>query len=190
MEDLKFNKLVEHISEQAQKGTPMILEGIIFWGLALIANFVLPSDVIVWFYLFGIGGIFPLGILIAKAMKINFLASENPLSLIGGLIGGIQIFFAPLIILVALNQPEWIPFTVGVLTGAHFLPYVGTYNSRAYLFLTIATADTVSIIGFGWMEQAYILIPIALIIVYVITYGILRNECKMERNTKKGGVSA
>src|SRR5690625_4921922 len=117
MEDFKFNKLVEHISEQAQKGTPMILAGIIFWILALIANFVLPSDIIVWFYLFGIGAVFPLGILISKVLKINFLANDNPLSVIGGLIGGIQVFFAPLIILVALNQPDWIPFVVGILTG-------------------------------------------------------------------------
>jgi len=190
MEDFKFNKLVEHISEQAQKGTPMILAGIIFWILALIANFVLPSDIIVWFYLFGIGAVFPLGILISKVLKINFLANDNPLSVIGGLIGGIQVFFAPLIILVALNQPDWIPFVVGILTGAHFLPYVSIYDSRAYLFQTVATVGIVTVVGFSWMTQSYLFIPIALIVVYTITYVLLRSECKVGESDQKRMTSA
>src|SRR5699024_2205532 len=107
--------------------------------------------------------------LISKVLKINFLANNNPLSVIGGLIGGIQVFFAPLIILVALNQPDWIPFVVGILTGAHFLPYTSIYDSRAYLFQTVATVGIVTVVGFGWMKQAYLFIPIALIIVLPIT---------------------
>lgn len=184
LKNFSFEKLVDHLSKEAQKGAPMFLAGIIFWSLAIIASLVLPRDIIVWYYLFGIGCIFPLGILIAKVMKINFVSSENPLSVIGGLVGGIQIFFAPLIILVAMNQPDWIPFVVGILTGAHFLPYVSIYNSRAYLFQTIATVGAVTVIGFGWMEHAYLLVPIALIIVYTTTYILLRRECKLEKSVR------
>ena len=184
IKNLNYENLVKHLSMEAQKGSPMFLAGIVFWSLALIAKFILPESVLVWYYLFGIGCVFPLGILIARLMKVNFLASENPLSVFGGLAGGIQIFFAPLIILIALNQPEWIPFVVGILTGAHFLPFMAIYNSRAYLFQTIATAGAVSIIGFTMMEQAYLYIPIALIIVYATTYGLLRRECRLEQSTQ------
>lgn len=180
-----FNELVKDLSEQAQKGSPLLLAGMVFWGLAIVTKMALPPNALVWYYVFGIGGVFPLGIMIAKVMKINMLASENPLSAIGGLVGGIQIFFAPIIILIALKQPEWVPFVVGILTGAHFLPYVGIYNSRAFLFQTIATVGIVTIIGFSWMEQAYLLIPLALMIVYAITYGLLRNECKTTEDADK-----
>ncbi|WP_420849674.1 DUF7010 family protein [Peribacillus tepidiphilus] len=45
-----------------------------------------------------------------------------------------QLFFAPILILVGYEQYEWVPFVVGVLTRAHFLPFMWVYDSRAYLF--------------------------------------------------------
>lgn len=99
-------------------------------------------------------------------MKVNFLATHNPLSTIGG----IQIFFTPLVIMVYFNQPDWLPFTVAVLTGAHFLPFVAIYESKTYLFQTIATVASAAVVGFIFPEQSYIYIPFSLVIVYLITF--------------------
>lgn len=173
-----FEKLRMELSAEAGKGYPMFIAGIIFWLLMGVGGLFVPQNVMVWVYLFGIGLVLPLGILVSKVVQVNFLATHNPLSAIGGLVGGIQIFFAPIIILIAYQQPDWIPFVVGVLTGAHFLPYVAIYQSKGYIFQTVATVLAASVIGFVWMDRAYSLIPFSLIIVYSITLFWLMKEAK------------
>jgi hypothetical protein len=175
---LNFEELRMELSAEAGKGYPMFIAGVIFWLMMGVGGLFVPQPIMVWVYLFSIGLVLPLGILVSKVIHVNFLATHNPLSTIGGLVGGIQIFFAPIIILVAYQQPDWVPFIVGVLTGAHFLPYVAIYQSKAYLFQTVATVLTVSLIGFGWMGQAFLLIPFSLVIVYSITLFWLVKEAK------------
>ncbi|MBT2642241.1 hypothetical protein J7I80_08390 [Bacillus sp. ISL-41] len=176
---LNFEELRMEISAEAGKGYPMFIAGIIFWLMMGVGGLFVPQQIMVWFYLFGIGLVLPLGILVSKVVHVNFLATHNPLSTIGGLVGGIQIFFAPIIILIAYQQPNWIPFVVGVLTGAHFLPYAAIYQSKGYIFQTVATVLAASVICFGWMDQAYLLIPFSLIIVYSITLFWLIKEAKV-----------
>lgn len=176
---LNFEELRMELSAEAGKGYPMFIAGVIFWLMMGVGGLFVPQQIMVWVYLFGIGLVLPLGILVSKVIHVNFLATHNPLSTIGGLVGGIQIFFAPIIILVAYQQPDWIPFIIGVLTGAHFLPYVAIYRSKAYIFQTVATVVAASLIGFGWMDQAYLLIPFSLVIVYSITLFWLVKEAKV-----------
>lgn len=176
---LNFEELSMELSAEAGKGYPMFIAGIIFWLMMGVGGLFVPQQIMVWVYLFGIGLVLPLGILVSKVVHVNFLATHNPLSTIGGLVGGIQIFFAPIIILIAYQQPDWIPFVVGVLTGAHFLPYAAIYKSKGYIFQTVSTVLAASVIGFGWMDQAYLLIPFSLIIVYSITLFWLIKEAKV-----------
>jgi hypothetical protein len=176
---LNFKELSMELSAEAGKGYPMFIAGIIFWLMMGVGGLFVPQQIMVWVYLFGIGLVLPLGILVSKVVHVNFLATHNPLSTIGGLVGGIQIFFAPIIILIAYQQPDWIPFVVGVLTGAHFLPYAAIYQSKGYIFQTVATVLAASVIGFGWMDQAYLRIPFSLIIVYSITLVWLMKEAKV-----------
>jgi hypothetical protein len=180
--NFNFEQLRLDLSTEAGKGYPMFIAGIVFWLSMGIAGLFFSEKIMVWMYVFGMGLVLPLGILISKFLRVNFLATHNPLSSIGGLVGGVQIFFAPLVILVAYQQPDWMPFIVGVLTGAHFLPYVAIYKSKAYLFQTLATVLTVSAIGFALMESAYLMIPFALIIVYGITLVLLINETKVSKS--------
>jgi hypothetical protein len=187
---MSLKELKQDLSISAQKGSPMFIAGILFWLTAGLSGTFLSKSITVWIYIFGIGIIFPLGILISKLMKVNFLATHNPLSTIAGLVGGIQIFFAPLVLMVYFNQPDWLPFTVAVLTGAHFLPFVAIYDSKTYLFQTIATVAVATICGFFFLEQSYIFIPYALIIVYFITFIGLRMETKRLSIRMKNGVSA
>lgn len=176
--ELNYQDLKIDLSKSAHKGSPMFIAGTLFWLIAGLSETFLSRDVTIWVYLFGIGSIFPLGILISKLLKVNFLATHNPLSTISGLIGGIQIFFAPLVIMVFLNQPDWLPFTVAVLTGAHFLPFVAIYESKTYFFQTFATILSATIVGFFFLEQSYIYIPFSLVIVYLITFVGLNLETK------------
>jgi hypothetical protein len=167
--EMNIYELKNDLSLEAHLGYPVFIAGILFWLFVGICSFFLPQETLVWLYLFGIGAILPLAILISKILKINFLAAHNPLSTVGGLVGGMQIFFAPIVIMVAYHQPEWMPFVIGVLTGAHFLPYVWIYDTKIYLFQTMTTVIVSSVIGIGFMDQSFHLTPFALSVVYIIT---------------------
>jgi uncharacterized protein YybS (DUF2232 family) len=97
----------------------------------------------------------------------------------------LQLFFAPILILVGFEQYEWVPFVVGVLTGAHFLPFMWVYDSRAYLFQTVATVIVSSVTGILFMEHALSIVPFALMMVYAMTIVLLRKELKRFLYLKK-----
>jgi hypothetical protein len=186
--EMNIYELQNDLSLEAHLGYPVFIAGILFWLFVGVSSFFLSKETLVWLYLFGIGAILPLAILISKLLKINFLAAHNPLSTVGGLVGGVQIFFAPIVIMVAYHQPEWMPFVIGVLAGAHFLPYVWIYDTKIYLFQTVTTVIVASVTGIGFMDQAFHLTPFALSIVYLITAILLiRKHRTMVRNKKEAG---
>lgn len=87
-----------------------------------------------------------------------------------------QILFAPILILVYMERIEWLPFFVAVLTGAHFLPFSALYNSKAFIFQAVAVILFASVVGFGFMEQVYTILPFGLSVIYTITIVLLKKE--------------
>lgn len=153
----------------------MILTGVGFWLIAGLSAFVL-DDLVVWVYLYGIGLIFPVGLLVGKLMKTDLLSTTNPLAKLAGIVGGMQILFAPLVILVLMTMPDWIPMAVGVLTGAHFLPFAVIYRSKGYLFQSIGTVLAASIIGWIFLENTFVITPFVVAAVYIVTCILLHFE--------------
>jgi hypothetical protein len=199
--EMNLYELKKDLSMEAGLGYPVFLAGILFWLFVGISSFVVTPKTLVWMYVFGIGAIMPLAILISKLLRINFLSSHNPLSTMAGLVGGVQLFFAPLVIMIVLHQPDWVPFAIGVLAGAHFLPYVWIYDSKVYLFQTIATVFAASFFGIVFMERSFYIIPFALSTVYgvtllllirqhrlLITQGTFSFECEGEISDKNESV--
>jgi len=170
-----YRELSTALAVSSRRGLPMIVTGTLFWLVAGLAGF-LDLAITVWVYLYGIGLIFPVGILVAKAMKADLFAKDNPLAVLAGVVGGMQILFAPLVILILFRLPEYIPFAVGVLTGAHFLPYVVIYRSKAYLFLSIVTVAGAGLIGSLALEHTFLATPFTLTAVYLITCLLLMRE--------------
>lgn len=164
----QFHELSTGLASSSKRGLPMILTGVLFWLAVGLAGF-LDHSITVWVYLYGIGVIFPAGLLVAKLMKIDMLVKDNPLAVLAGVVGGMQILFAPVILLVLFQLPNYIPFTVGVLTGAHFLPFAVIYRSKAYLFQSIATVAGAAVTGFFAHEHTFLVTPFTLMAVYIVT---------------------
>ena len=78
--------------------------------------------------------------------------------------------------MVGFEHHEWIPFVVGVLTGAHFLPFVWIYDSKAMIFQTIATVTVSTLVGLVFIEFALTLVPFSLMFVYFTTAMLIRKE--------------
>ena len=145
------------------------MAGLLFWLAAGGSAFFLPEEAVVWVYVFGVGVVFPLGILLARLMNIDIFAKGNPLGALAGIIGGVQILFAPIVILLVFREPQWLPFVLGVLNGAHFLPYVWVYDSKTYLFHSVAVTGVAAVTGAVYMSSAFTITPFAIAVVFAIT---------------------
>lgn len=176
---MNFKDAYESMSREAAhaslRGLPMILAGIAFWVIAGIAGIVF-DDLAVWVYVYGIGLVFPVGLLVGKVMKADMLAATNPLFKVAGMVGGMQLLFVPLVVLVLMVLPAWLPLAVGVLTGAHFLPLAVLYRSKAYVVLSIGTVATATLTGWLLQPHAFVITPFAVAAVYFVTCILLHFE--------------
>lgn len=101
------------------------------------------------------------------------------LGTLGGLIAATQVFYLPVFIAVYQFQPSLLPLTIGLLGGAHFLPYAWLYNSRGYLFVALATGLSALILGGPFMASSLTLVPLAIALTYALgTLWILRENRK------------
>ncbi|OCA87228.1 DUF7010 family protein [Pseudobacillus wudalianchiensis] len=178
---------VDHTLEQLQrdiilttkKGFPILLAGAIVFLLFAFLPFFLPMDTIYLVWVWGLSVIFPLGILIGKLVKVNLLTRDHPLGILGGIIAAPQAFYIPVFIIVYMHIPEYLPFAIGLLGGSHFLPYMWIYKSKAYLFVTLGTCLSSLILGGFWINQAFILVPLAISIVYSTGVLLIFKELKL-----------
>lgn len=152
------------------RGLPMILAGCILWFGFSVAGLLLPAGP--WqalIYLFGAGLLLPGGLAIGALMKIDLFAKGNALSNLVGYVGGLQILFIPLMIACYQLMPEVVPWFLAILVGAHFLPFVWLYQSRAYLFCSIGMVLAGSLSGWLWGANSFVVTPSLVSVVLILT---------------------
>lgn len=175
-----MNKTLENLQKEiifeAKKGFPLLLSGAIVFLIYTLLPLVFPIEVVHLIWIFGLGVIFPFGIFISKILGVNLLTTDNPLGTLGGIVAAPQAFYIPVFIIVYMKIPEYLPFTIGLLAGSHFLPYIWIYKSKAYLFVTLGTCLSALFIGGFLVDQAFILVPLAISIVYAIGVLLIHRE--------------
>ncbi|MBS4207065.1 hypothetical protein [Bacillus sp. FJAT-50079] len=176
---MDLNETMLDLMKRTKKGIAMFYVGTVYWLLLGVISFVnIDVKLLGLIYLIGAGSLFPLGILISKLLKIDFFAKDNPLSTMAGVLGGMQILFAPILILIFMEKVEWLPFFVAILTGAHFLPFAILYKSKGFLYASIMIIGATSIVAIVFMDQIYTILPFVLSIIYFITSLLLNEENK------------
>ncbi|PLS15421.1 hypothetical protein CVD28_22610 [Bacillus sp. M6-12] len=168
----------ENIILEARKGFPILISGAIVFLLFTLIPFVFPIETVYLIWIFGLCVIFPFGIILSKMLGINILATGNPLGNLGGLVAAPQAFFIPVFIIVYMHIPTYLPFTIGLLGGSHFLPYMWIYKSKAYLFVTLGICLSSFIIGGYFIELAFTLLPLVICIVFTISVLIIFKELR------------
>jgi uncharacterized protein DUF7010 len=157
-------------------GMGMPIAGTLFWlGYAfLLWRFKLESAVYLSFAATGL--VFPLGILFTRLVGGDLFAKSPALTPLGLLLAGIQLFYWPVIIVLASVAPAWTPYCMAVLFGSHFLPYGWLYRSKGYMLLAVLTAvaTTVTVIvARGPVPQVVTLVAAAC---YVVSILVVRSE--------------
>ncbi len=176
--DRTLKQLQTDIVSTSKKGFPILLAGAIVFMLFTFLPFIFPMKTVYLIWIFGLSVIFPFGILISKMVNVNILVTDNPLGTLGGIVAAPQAFFIPVFIIVYMHIPEYLPFTIGLLGGAHFLPYMWIYKSKAYLFITLTTCIASLILGGFFVELAFTLVPLAISITYGIGVLLMLRELK------------
>ncbi|WP_438348409.1 DUF7010 family protein [Paenibacillus sp. FA6] len=175
-----LEELQKEVIFEARKGFPLLLAGVIVFFIFTFMPLIFPVETVQLIWIFGLGAIFPIGILISKILGVNLFTTGNPLGTLGGLVAGPQAFYIPVFILVYMNIPEYLPFTIGLLAGSHFLPYTWIYKSKAYLFVTLGTCLSALILGSLLVDQAFTLVPLAISMVYGVGVLLIRRELKTD----------
>lgn len=178
----ELQTLQSDIIKEAKKGYPILLSGSIVFLIFTFLPLIFPMETVYLIWIFGLSVIFPFGILLSKLLGVNILATGNPLATLGGIVAAPQAFFIPVFIIVYMHIPTYLPFTIGLLGGSHFLPYMWIYRSKAYLFVTLGVCFSSLIIGGFFVDQAFIFVPIAISLGYGIGVLLILRELKVEAN--------
>lgn len=183
--EMNISEAKRDLAQKTKKGFPVIIAGLLFWIVASITGVLLSEKQVVWVYLIGMGCVFPFGLMIAAILKIDMFAKGNSLGTLAGVIGGINVLNIPFVLLAYFQFPEWLPFVVAMLIGVHFLPYVWIYESKSYGFLSIGTVLVTSVCGILFAEKGFIVIPMAVTVVYFITLISVSLENKKAENDQQ-----
>ncbi|MFJ8236150.1 DUF7010 family protein [Ureibacillus sp. NPDC094379] len=178
----ELHQLQSDIMMQAKKGYPILLSGSIVFLLFTFLPLIFSMEKVYLIWIFGLGIIFPFGLLLSMLLKVNILAVGNPLGTLGGIVAAPQAFYIPVFIIVYMYIPAYLPFTIGLLGGSHFLPYMWIYRSKAYLFVTLGVCFSSLVIGGFFVNQAFIYVPLAICIVYGIGILLIFKELRSSKS--------
>jgi len=125
--------------QATRMGIGMPIAGMLYWLVVavLVSKFRIQSAVYLSFFATGL--VFPLGFGLTRLAGGDLFAKSPSLTPLGLQLAAVQLFYWPVIIVLAALAPEWAPYVMAVLFGSHFLPYGWLYRSRGYMVLTILT---------------------------------------------------
>ena len=160
-------------------GLAFILAGALLWtGLGVVGLMGAEPRNAALVYLWATGGVFPLAWLLGRVLGHDVLTRANPLGVLGAYLSGLQVLFFPVLLWAYLHQPSVVPWFLGTLTGAHFLPFGWLYGSRAYLVgagLGVAVAAGT---GFAFPTLTFVLTPFAMAAVFGLTALLIIQETR------------
>ena len=168
---LALNDERQRVSTITQRGIGMPAAGLLFWLAVtwLIHVFPAPRAVLYSFFLTGL--VFPVGVALTRAAGGNLFSKSAGLTPLGLLLAALQAFFWPIIILIYTLAPEWTPWAMASLFGAHFLPYAWLHRSRAYAFLSASVAISLTCLALVTRDPMPTVVPAITAACYAVAIG-------------------
>ena len=173
---MDLQQLINDCSAKQKKGLHFITASILIWMLITIVHLTdlnIEMKNILTFCCSAI--LFPAAWLASKWLKIDFEGKGNPLSKAGILFSVNQMLYILIAMWVFAAVPEKMLMVYAMIFGAHLMPFSWLYDSKSYLFFSIAVTIGSRIIGLfvpPWVLAA------VMIVVEVVFSLCLRAECK------------
>ncbi len=159
----------EDFEKSANKSVSMPIAGAIVWTIVAFLSTQFEESTSTYILLFATGLIFPIALLIAKFRKENLVSTSNPLGKLMGLcvlmvnlLWGIHI---PLV----LNAPEFVPLSLGVGLGIHWIVYSWIIQHPIGIIHSILRTTLVILAWYIFPESRIFGVGIAIVIVYILS---------------------
>ena len=155
------------------------IAGLIAWLIVAISGIIFPDNITVWVLFIATGSIVYLAMGISKLTGEDYLNKSKPKNTFDNL------FFltvAQAILVYSIAIPFFIvdytslPLTVGILTGLMWVPLTWIIDHWVGLFHSIVRTILVLILWYLFPSDRFVVIPIAIIIVYIISIIFLKNR--------------
>lgn len=189
---MDITQLRDDLARRNKRGLAFILASIVLWTGILVV-WLLPIENILTrnlFTFFCTAPLMPLAFLFSKIIKAEFSVKDNPLNSLGILFSLNQFLYILIAMWAYAAAPTHMVMLIGMIFGAHLLPFAWLYKSRAYFIMSIIIPFTMLIVGSGLTEgRVYILagIMVALEAVFATWLGIENRNASImqETNTEK-----
>lgn len=129
---------------------------------------------------FGAGVLFPLSLLLARLRGLDTSAQGNPLGVLAGLLGAVQILYIPVLLGAYYLAPDAVPWFLGALVGAHLLPFGWLYGGAGYLLAAVGTTAAAGLTGRLPLDGTYVSTPFAVAAVLAAPTMLLLRESRAD----------
>ena len=138
-------------ASKQKKGLHFILASIIIWTTVFLVHLtslpILTKNFLTFCFT---APLMPLAYLISKMIKVDFTNKENPLTNLGVLFSLNQLLYLLIAMWVYPTIPEKMVMVLGMIFGAHLLPFGWLYKSRSYLVLSVMIPIIILILGINF----------------------------------------
>ncbi len=179
-----MNQFTRTLEEQKQefkqrKLLASPIAGLIAWGIVAISGLFFSDTITVWVLFISTGCIVYLAMGISKFTGEDYLDKNKPKNAFDSL------FFltvAQAILVYSIAIPFFIenytslPLTIGILTGLMWVPLTWIIDHWVGLFHTITRTIAILVLWYLFPENRFVFIPIAIVIIYIISIIILKNR--------------
>lgn len=164
---------------QANRSISMPLAGMIVWFAMAIFSVAFTEANLSLILLFAMGSIFPIALVIAKFRGEELLAADNPLAKLMGLcvlmVNLLWALHIPLYIFV----PEFIPLSLGVGLGLHWVIYSWIIQHPVGIYHAVLRALSLLAVWFIFPDYRFLAICIAVVLMYLVsTYLMLTRQIR------------
>ena len=155
------------------------IAGLIAWLIVGVSGLLLPDTTTVWVLFGATGCIVYLALFISKLTGENFLDKTKPKNEFDSLFL-FTVMQAVLIYSIAIPffmiDRTSLPLTVGILTGTMWMPFSWIIKHWVGVFHAILRTIVVVSLWYIFPDDRFVMIPFAIVIVYIITMIILKNR--------------
>jgi hypothetical protein len=157
------------------------IAGLIAWLMVLLSGLLLSAEITVWVLFVATGSIVYLAMGISKLTGEDFLNKSKPTNTFD------RLFFytvAQSVLVYSIAIPFFIenytslPLTVGILTGLMWLPLSWILDHWVGIFHSLVRTISVLSLWYLLPESRFVSIPLAIVIIYLITIFILNQRYK------------
>ena len=135
-------------ASRQKKGLHFILASVIIWTAVFLVHLtslpMLTKNLLTFCFT---APLMPLAYMISKFIHVDFTNKGNPLTNLGLLFSLNQLLYLLIAMWVYPTVPEKMVMVLGMIFGAHLLPYGWLYKSRSYMVLSVLIPIIILIVG-------------------------------------------